>query len=44
MFKRGNLQSGFRIFPTGCRLFATRKIPVILLVTDFTTVLKITFF
>ena len=33
MFKRGD----FRIFLTGCRLFATIKILVILLVTDLTS-------
>ena len=43
MFKRGDLQSCFRIFLTGCSLFATIKILVILLVTDLTSSTKTTF-
>ena len=37
MFKRDDLQSRFRIFLTGCRLFATIKILVMLLTTDLTS-------
>ena len=37
MFKRDDLQSHFRIFLTGCRLFATIKILVMLLTTDLTS-------
>ena len=37
MFKKGDLESRFQIFLTGCRSFATIKILVILLVTDLTS-------
>ena len=43
MFKRDDLGSGFRIFLTGYRLFASIKNLIILLVTDLTKILKITF-
>ena len=44
MFKRDDLRSRFRIFLTGCRLFATIKILVILLVTNLTSNTKNYFF
>ena len=40
MFKKDELQSCFRICLTGCRLFATIKILVMLLVTDLTSIAK----
>ena len=40
MFQGSNLQSRFRIFLTGCKLFATIKILIILLVTDLTSSTK----
>ena len=36
MFKKGDLESRFRVFVTGCRLFATIKVLGVLLVTDLT--------
>ena len=44
MFKRDGLQSSFRIFLTGFRLFAIIKILVILLVADLTSSTKNGFF
>ena len=44
MFERGDLQIHLRIFLTGCRLFATIKILIILLVTDLTSSTKNDFF
>ena len=43
MFKRGYSQSCLRIFLTGCRIFATIKILVILLAIDLRSNTKITF-
>ena len=37
MLKRGDLQGHFKIFLTGCRLFATIKTLAILLITDLTS-------
>ena len=44
LLKKDDLQNRFRIFLTGCRLFATAKILVILLVTDLTSITKSFFF
>ena len=44
MLKRGDLQSCLRIFVTGCKLFATIKILVVLLVANLTNSTKNYFF
>ena len=44
MFKRDDLQSSFRIFLAGCRLFATIEILITLLVTNLTGNTKNYFF
>ena len=44
MFKKGDLQSRFRVFLTSCRLFAVIKIIFMLLLTDLTSSTKNYFF
>ena len=40
MLKKDDLYSRFEIFLTGCRLFATLKSPVVLIVTNLTSFTK----